>query len=81
MAILFTLRVCARNLLREEVAEEIFSYFVLLEMSDLGLNRGLTCNKPINYLISYGLQRKNLLRRKKKKQNNKFGNPWDKAVR
>ena len=40
MEILVTLRVFTRNLLREEVAEEIFfSYFVL--MPDLGYEPGL----------------------------------------
>ena len=36
VAILFTLRVFAKNLLREGGEEIFFSYFVLMEMSDLG---------------------------------------------
>ena len=46
MAILFTLRVFARNLLREEVAEEIFFIFMFL-MTDLGYEpRHFVSNKP-----------------------------------
>ena len=39
MAILFILRVFSRNQLRGSHRRNIFSYFVLLEMSDLGFER------------------------------------------
>ena len=49
MAILFTLRVFARNLLKE-VAEEIFSFSCLT----WGLKRSYTSNKPIHNPLDYG---------------------------
>ena len=52
MAILFTLRVFARNLLRRSRRRNIFifSYWCLT----WGLNSGFTSNKPTHYLLNYG---------------------------
>ena len=53
MAILFTLRVFARNLLRRKSPKKYFSYFVL--MSGLGdSNPGFSSNKPTHYLLDHG---------------------------
>ena len=52
MAILFTLRVFARNLLRKS-PKKYFSSFVL--MSGLGLaNPDFTSNKPTHFQLDYG---------------------------
>ena len=52
MAILFTLRVFARNLLRESSRINIFIFSFWCLTCDL--NSGLTSNKPTHYLLDYG---------------------------
>ena len=54
IAILFTLRVFARNLLRESRWRSIFIF------SFWCLNSGLTSNKPTDYLLDYGDLKKKL---------------------
>ena len=50
VAILFTLRVFVRNLLRLSHRRNVF-FIPLVLMSDLDLNLGLTSNKPIHYQL------------------------------
>ena len=52
MAILFTLRVFARNLLRENHRRNIFC--ILFWCLVRGSNPGFTSNKPIHYLLDHG---------------------------
>ena len=54
VAILFTLRVFVRNLLREEIAEGIILFGFLFWCRAWGSNPGFTSNKPTYYLLDYG---------------------------
>ena len=51
MAILFTLRDFAKNLLKS-AEKKYFSYFVL--MCDLGQEHGFSSNRPTCYLLDHG---------------------------
>ena len=51
LAVLFNFTVFARNLVREEVAEEIV---ILRRCLTCGLKRGLMSTKPIHYLLVHG---------------------------
>ena len=54
MSILFILRIYAKNLLGGNYRRNIFSYFVVFEMFDVGfLNQNLTSKKLTHYLTQF----------------------------